>query len=93
MRVHPFFKQVAGKHGQQTLQLGNAPLCGRIVPRPVFQMFFRPEEKHGTSGESDIRHPFGYGKGNIADQSFWIGFFDNTVTHFNTDGFTTIKTG
>lgn len=90
IRVHPSFKQVAGKHGQQALQLGNAALCGRIVPGPVFQMFFRPEEKHGTSGVSDIRHPFGYGKGDIADQSFWVGLFDDAVTHFNADGLTTI---
>jgi len=55
-------------------------------------MFFRPEEKHGTSGESDIRHPFGYGKGYMADQSFRIGLLDDAVTHFDGDGFTAIET-
>ncbi|CAB1060870.1 hypothetical protein D1BOALGB6SA_5637 [Olavius sp. associated proteobacterium Delta 1] len=39
-------------------------------------MFFRPEEKHRTSGVSNIRPPFGHGKGYMADQSFRIGLFD-----------------
>jgi hypothetical protein len=55
-------------------------------------MFFRPEEKHGTSGVRDIRSPFGYGNGYIADQSFRIGLFDDAVTHFDGDRFSAIET-
>ena len=55
-------------------------------------MFFRPEEKHRTSGVSDIRHPFGYRNGYIADQSCRIGLFDDAVTHFDGDGISTIET-
>ena len=35
---------------------------------------------------------FGYRNGYIADQSFRICFFDDTVTHFDGDGFTAIET-
>mgnify|MGYP003565782244 CR=1 FL=1 len=55
-------------------------------------MFFRPEEKHGTSGVAHIRAPFGYRQGYMADDSFRIGLFDDAVTHFDGDGFTAIET-
>ena len=93
IRVHAFFEEVAGKHRQQAFQLGNPTFGGRIVPGPVFQMFFRPEENHGTSSVRNIRHPFGYGKGYMTDHSFRIGFFDDAVAHYDGDGFTAIETG
>ena len=92
IRVHSSFEEVAGKHRQQPVQLGNSILCGRVVLRPVLQMFFRPEEKHRTSGVSNIRSPFGHGKGYMADQSFRIGLFDYSITHFDGDRFTAIET-
>ena len=92
IRIHSSFEEVAGKHRQQALQLGNAILCGRIVLRPVSQMFFRPEEKHCTSSVCKILPPFGYRKGYMADQSFRLGLFDDAVTHFDGDRVTAIET-
>ena len=92
IRIHAPFEEIAGKHRQQPVQLGNAILGGRIVLRPVLQMFFRPEEKHRTSGISDIASPFGDRDGYMTDQSFRIGHFDEAVTHFDGDRFTTIET-
>ena len=55
-------------------------------------MFFRPEEKHGTSGVSHILPPFGDRQGDMADQSLRIGLFNDAVTHFDGDRFTAIET-
>lgn len=91
IRIQAPFKKVGRKHGQQALQLRDAACGGRIVSGPAFQVFFRPEEKHGASGIGDIRLPFGHRNGNMADQSFGIGFFDDAVTHLYGDGLTAVK--
>ena len=36
VRVHPSFKKIAGKHGQQPIQLRNPSLGCRIILRPIF---------------------------------------------------------
>ena len=85
------FEYVAGKHFQKTLQLRDAALGGRIVLCPVFQVFFRPEEKHGASGIGDIIPPLGHRQGDMPDNPCGVGVFDYAVTHVDEDRFSTVQ--
>ncbi len=56
-------------------------------------MFFRPEEVHGTSGESYIFCPFAKGNGHMPNQSLGIGVQNFPVLEVHADRFAAIETG
>jgi len=56
-------------------------------------MLFRPEEKHGTSGISDIFEPMSKRHGCIGYQTFGIGLPNITIFHLDAHMRPTIKTG
>jgi hypothetical protein len=56
-------------------------------------MLFRPEEKHGASGISDIFEPISKRDWSIGYQAFGIGLLNLTIFHLDSDRRPTIQTG
>lgn len=67
-------------------------LGGRIKPRPVAEMLFRPEERHGASGIAHILAPLFKGDGDIPDQALRIGLQDGPIFDFDVDRIPAIQT-
>jgi hypothetical protein len=67
-------------------------LGGRVELRPVTEVLFRPEERHGASGIAHIQAPLCQGNGNISDQTLRIGLQNDSVSDFDVDRITAIQT-
>lgn len=62
--------------------------------RPIFYMFFRPEEVHAASAHTPVyfsRQNLGEGDIHMSHRRRWIDFEDTLVPHTDEDGLPTIQ--
>ena len=85
------FKKLNGKQFVQPFQGYNSIPGFRVKPGPVCQVFFRPEEMHGTSGKWHFGHPFGKGNRYMPHNAVGVGVQYFSIFHFDLNGFATIQ--
>ncbi len=91
--VQPPGKQFERKKPDHTGQGIDAGLSARFKIVPVFNMLFRPEEIHGTSGIGKIIKPISERYRYISHYTFRIAVLDLAVFHLHPYRRTAIQTG
>jgi len=73
---------------KKTVQIGkgnDSIFCGWIEKNPITNMIFRPEEVHGTSGETYVVVPFIERNGHISYDTLRINIQYLTISHLHTN--------
>jgi len=83
--VYPSAKELAGEDLDEIGEGDDSAFGSGIKAGPVANVFFRPEEVHGASGEGERLEPVGERNCDVARDLFRIGVDDRAVTHLDSN--------
>ena len=84
--VQPSGKCINRKKFSQNRQVNDPFFSSRFETAPIPNVFFRPEEVHGTSVIGPVSGPFPNRYRSVPYQTFRFSTLDQTILHLHPDG-------
>ena len=91
--LHALTEEVAREHFEQVVHGDDARLGFGFELFPVSEMFFRPEEVHGASGEARVLHPLEERHRYVPNDAVGLFLCNLAVLYFHVDGLAAIEAG